>query len=134
MEYITVAGYIGQAKVLEANGKKRQQFSLAVNWKRKNEEGTRWYDVFAYHNPNLEQYLVAGTFVVVAGRFEAAINESQRTGKVYLNLTVNADYIHLGPKSAKAEGGSAPAAAAQPTAPARTAPAQADDDDDGIPF
>lgn len=98
MQKITLIGNIGRdAQVKEAsNGRKFVTFSVAVNGFKNKEVKTSWYSITWFNYlPNMLQYLVKGSSVVVGGELDADLRVDNNTGATFIDRNVLADYVNF---------------------------------------
>jgi len=85
----TIMGNLGQNPEMKyfASGDAVTKFSVAVNWKYGEKEGTDWYNVECYGKTaeNVNQYLSKGSGVLVVGTPRSREYE----GKTYWTLRAN---------------------------------------------
>ncbi len=120
-------------------------FTVAVNRRRSSQNSGQpdadFFRVSAWRQlgENCQRYLAKGRKVAVTGSVSVSTYESQKDGKTYANLEVNADDVEfLSSRQDDGVFGGAPASAPAAAAPApASAPADtgfAEVDDDELPF
>jgi single-strand DNA-binding protein len=125
-------------------------FSIATNWRHKDQqtgewkEQTDWHNIVLWRAENVAPYLTKGTQVYVEGRLQTRNYENKEGRKVYVTEVVAEELILLGGR----QGGDAPGDySQQPVSmprsarPQASAPAPAPDEvldqgitDDDVPF
>jgi single-stranded DNA-binding protein len=113
MQFIHISGFVGQDATISQNVRGEQmRFSVAVSRKKSDgTEVTAWYTVF-YYNTKIAEYIKKGTYVTVAGDFNAGLYTPQQGSFPVLQLTINAakvDFVNRNtPTSAATAGAGSP--------------------------
>lgn len=103
MELIVIAGRVGQdAKIIDTNGVRKIQFSVAVDKSYKDSQGNRiertnWWTIFS-NRENLAQYIKKGQFLTISGSPNFSIYRDTQTGNESINLSMNNPSISFGPR------------------------------------
>lgn len=105
----TIIGHIGKDAELKllADSKKMITFPVAVNCGYGDKKITNWFDVSTFRTlPDWKfNSLVKGATVLVIGDFKFTVSE--KNGKNYSHLNINAETIEILPKKEKEEAATA---------------------------
>ena len=115
-------------------------FSIATNWRQKDQqtgewkEHTDWHNIVLWRAENVAPYLTKGTQVYVEGRLQTRNYENKEGRKVYVTEVVADELILLGGRQGGGEPGeySQPVSMPRSARPQAAAPAPAEDLDQGI--
>src|SRR6266853_2063730 len=117
-------------------------FSIATSWRQKDQqtgewkEHTDWHNIVFWRSENVAPYLTKGTQVYIEGRLQTRNYENKEGRKVYVTEIVAEELILLGGRqggeSAGGEYAERPVSMPRSARPQATAPAPAEDMDQGI--
>src|SRR6266853_6875712 len=117
-------------------------FSIATSWRQKDQQTGEWKDHTDWHNivlwrsENVAPYLTKGTQVYIEGRLQTRNYENKEGKKVYVTEVVAEELILLGGRqggeSSGGEYSQQPVSMPRSARPQATAPAPAEDMDQGI--
>jgi single-strand DNA-binding protein len=153
---VTLIGRLGKdaESKFTQSGTSVATFSIATNWRQKDQqtgewkEHTDWHNIVLWRSENVVPYLTKGTQVYIEGRLQTRNYENKEGRKVYVTEVIAEELILLGGRQGgDASGGgeysqpvSMPRSAQRPQA-AAPAPAAMDDPgagqgitDDDVPF
>jgi single-strand DNA-binding protein len=116
-------------------------FSIATNWRQKDQqtgewkEHTDWHNIVLWRAENVAPYLTKGTQVYVEGRLQTRNYENKEGRKVYVTEVVADELILLGGRQGGGEPGEysqQPVSMPRSARPQAATPAPAEDLDQGI--
>ena len=142
MQHIMLEGRLGRDAEIKttARGNKYVTFTLAVDGRDKdNNKTTTWYNVSSFqenHTGKFAEYLKKGSGLIVMGTPSFGI-WTDRNGQAKLDLNVkatNLEFPTLGGSKENGEGQQTQQTARQSVAAQASAPAQASEPEDDLPF
>src|SRR5215467_6294416 len=146
---VTLIGRLGKdaESKFTQSGTSVATFSIATNWRQKDQqtgewkEHTDWHNIVLWRSENVAPYLTKGTQVYIEGRLQTRNYENKEGRKVYVTEVVAEELILLGGRGGGESGGgdqpvSMPRSAQR--SPAMQAPPEDTFDqgitDDDVPF